>query len=73
MASIREQRRGQIPVAGVRQEDDNGLALVFRPLGQLNGRPCRRAGGNAYQHALRLADLLAYSKGVLVGDGMISS
>ena len=65
MASVREQRRGQIPVAGVRQEDDDGLTLVFRPLGQLNGRPCRRAGGNAYQHALPLADQLAGGEGIL--------
>ena len=42
--SIREQRGGEIAVAGVGEEDDDGLALVFRALGELDGCVERCAG-----------------------------
>ena len=34
--SIREQRGREVAVAGIGEEDDDGLALIFRTLGQLN-------------------------------------
>ena len=69
LQSVREQRGGQIAVAGVGQQGHNGLALVLGALGQLDGSPQRSAGGNTYQHALLVADQLAGGKGVLVGNG----
>ena len=49
---FRKQRGGEVTVAGVREEDDDGLALIFRTPGQLNCCVERRAGGNAHKHAL---------------------
>ena len=43
--SVREQRGGEIAVAGVRQQDNDVLARVLRALGQLHGRPHGRTGG----------------------------
>ena len=42
-----EYTRGQIPLAGVRQDDHDGLAGIFRVFGSLYGGMQRRAGGNA--------------------------
>ena len=71
--SVGKQRGGEIAVAGVGQQNDNGLAGVFRALGQLDGCPQRRAGGDADQHALAVPDLLAHGQGgiVVLGDGLI--
>ena len=41
---VRKQRRGEIAVAGIRQQNHNCLTLVLRALGKLNCRPCGRAG-----------------------------
>ena len=67
--SVREQRGGEVTVAGIREEDDDGLARVLRALGQLHGGMQGRTGGDADQHALFSADELAGGKGVFIGDG----
>ena len=66
--SVRKQRRGQIAVAGIGQEDDDVLARVLGPLGHLDGRPQGRAGGNADEDALGPADELAGGKRIFVLD-----
>ena len=64
--SIRKQRRGEVAVAGIRQQDHNGLARIFRPLCQLDRRPDGSACRNAHEDSLCLADLLTDGKGVLI-------
>ena len=59
----------EVAVAGIGEEDDDGLALIFRTLGQLNCCVERRAGGNADQNALFSADEPAVCKRVLVRNG----
>ena len=71
--SFSKQRGGQITVTGVGQQGHDGLALVLGALGQLDGRPQGRAGGDANQNALLLAHQLAGGKGILVlhGDDLV--
>ena len=55
--SVREERGGEIAVAGVGQESHDGLARVLIPLCKLQGGKERGARGDAHQPAL----LFAYS------------
>ncbi len=72
-ASIREQRRGYIPVAGVRQEDDDGLAR-FPALGQLGWPPMPpRAEEMPTSTPSALPICLPTCKGVSLATRMISS
>ena len=67
--SVGEERRREIAVAGVGQQNDDGFALVLRTLGKLNGGPDGSAGGNADENALAAAKLLAGFECVVVVDG----
>ena len=49
--SFRKQRRAQIPFAQIGQHDDDQLAGVLRPLGDLNGGPRGRAATDADEPA----------------------
>ena len=71
--SVREQRSGEVTVTGVRQQGDNGLPLVFRPLGQRDGCPDRGTRGDADQNTFGLTDFFAGGKGSLVlhGDDLV--
>ena len=67
--SVGEERRREIAVAGVGQQNDDGFALVLRTLGKLNGGPDGSAGGNADENALAAAKLLAGLECVVVVNG----
>ena len=67
--SVLKERRGEITVAGVGQEGDDGLALVLGALGKLDARPDSRTGGNAHEHTLAMADKFSRSKGVVIRNG----
>ena len=58
-----EQGGGEVAVAGVGQQGHDGLALVLRALGQLDGGPEGGTGGDAHQNALGAADFLAGGEG----------
>ena len=60
---------GEVTVAGVGQQDNDGLALVLGTLGELDTGPDGSAGGDTDQHALAVADKLAGGKGVVIFDG----
>ena len=67
--SFSKQRGGQITVAGVGQQDNDGLALDLGTLGELDTGPDGSAGGDTDQHTLAVADKLAGGKGVVIFDG----
>ena len=64
-----KQRGGQVTVAGIGQQNNNGLALVFGTLCQLDASPHSSAGRNANQYALRMTNLFAGGKSVVVLNG----
>lgn len=66
--SISKEGSGEIAVAGVGEEGDDGFSLIFRALCQLNGSPHRSAGGDTDKDAFRFADPLAGCKSGVVFD-----
>ena len=56
---VGEHRRRKVAVAGIGQQNDDCFSFVFRAFGDFDGRPNRCAGGNADQHAFRVADFFA--------------
>ena len=69
MRSVLKERRGEVAVAGVGQENNDGLALILGALGKLDARPDRCTGGNAHEHALTAADKSAGGKSVVICHG----
>ena len=54
-----EEGGGEVAVAGIREECDNRLALVFRTLGEFLGGPESGARRNTNEYAFGLADFEA--------------
>ena len=66
---LREHGSGEVALAGIREQGDNGVACIFRSLGQLRRRKDRRAGRNADEQALLPRQRAAGGKGVLIFHG----
>ena len=60
------ERRRQVAVAGIREQRYDGLACVFRALGQLCRCPQSRTGGNADEQAFTVGELARCIEGILV-------
>lgn len=73
LQSVSEQRRGQVAVAGIRQQRYDGLAFVLRTLCKLDRSPDSRTGGNADPERPRAADQPAVAKASSFSTVMISS
>ena len=54
---LRNQRAGQVTVAGISQQSYDNLAGVLRTLGQLNSSPQSSTGGNTYEQTLAVSKL----------------
>ena len=60
---------GKIAFPGVWQERNDGLSGIFRPLGQLHGRPEGGAGGDPGEDTLLPGECAGLGKRGLAGDG----
>ena len=63
---LRNQRGGQVTVAGIRQQSYDNLAGVLRTLGQFNSSPQSSTGGNTYEQTLAVSELARGFKCILV-------
>ena len=61
--------RGQVPVAGIRQQHHDVLARELGALCQLHSGSQSRAGADAYQHALLVGKFPAVFEGLFISDG----
>ena len=66
---VAEERSGQVAVARIRQQSNNGLALVFRTLCQHGSCIDSSAAGDTDEHALFASDGTTGLEGVLVFNG----
>ena len=57
---------GEVALAGVGEEDDDGLALVLRTLGNLGGSEGGSTAADAHEEAFLLRQLTAGADGVVV-------
>src|SRR5208337_4312589 len=62
-----EEFRTQVPLPGVRQDDDNGLACILLPCRELERCPCRCPAGDADEDALLSGHAPCGCNGIPVG------
>ena len=64
-----KQLRRQIPVAGIREEDNDSFVLIFRFFSQYQGCMEGCSGGNTHQNPFGLTEISGSGISLLLGDG----
>ena len=61
--------RGKVSVPGIRQQDHNVLAFIFRTLSQLHRCSQRCTSGDTDQYTFAMGKLTAILEGIFIADG----